>query len=63
MFLILISLLYCEQLSSIPGLEDVTVDGLGQRQQNGLTAAPQSQPPGPTPGAPSTAAVRIKAWT
>ncbi|XP_008313784.1 WASH complex subunit 3 [Cynoglossus semilaevis] len=44
------------KLSSIPGLEDVTVDGLGQRQQNGLTAAPQSQPPGPTPGAPSTAA-------
>ncbi|KAI3366704.1 hypothetical protein L3Q82_009377 [Scortum barcoo] len=38
------------KLSSIPGLEDVTVDGLSQRQPpqpNGPTAASQSQTEGP----------------
>lgn len=43
------------KLSSIPGLEDVTVDGLNQRpstQANGPTAATQSQTDGPTAAPP-----------
>lgn len=59
------------KLSSIPGLEDVTVDGLSQRQpaqSNGPTAASQSQtksppavslpPPEPTQAAPEPAATQ-----
>ncbi|XP_040886393.1 WASH complex subunit 3 [Toxotes jaculatrix] len=41
------------KLSSIPGLEDVTIDGISQQQTtqaNGPTAAPQSQTGGPPAG-------------
>ncbi|GAA6221108.1 WASH complex subunit CCDC53 [Lates japonicus] len=41
------------KLSSIPGLEDVTIDGIGQQQTaqaNGPTAASQSQTGGPSAG-------------
>ncbi|XP_026218794.1 WASH complex subunit 3 [Anabas testudineus] len=41
------------KLSSIPGLEDVTIDGLSQRQTaqaNGPTTASQSQADGPSAG-------------
>lgn len=43
------------QLSSIPGLEDVTVDGLNQQhtaQTNGPSSASQNQTEGPATGAP-----------
>lgn len=46
-------MLWYEQLSSIPGLEDVTIDGLSQRQTaqaNGPTTASQSQADGPSAG-------------
>ncbi|CAN9508422.1 unnamed protein product [Ophioblennius macclurei] len=46
------------KLSSIPGLEDVTIDGVGQQQQqqqqqsNGPTSAGQNQADGPAAGPP-----------
>lgn len=44
------TLLCPEQLSSIPGLEEVTIDGMNQQQTteaNGPTTASQSQTGGP----------------
>lgn len=46
-------MVYSEQLSSIPGLEEVTVDGLNQQQSvqsNGPVSASQNQSDGVTAG-------------
>lgn len=51
--LIICGILLCsEQLSSIPGLEDVTVDGVGQ-QQTAQTSVPAAASQGQTDGPPA----------